>query len=57
MNKAARFVLWRFQQANRARLALYPHLTQATDTGNIRIVFAAVKETVLQLNLKDAGIL
>jgi guanine nucleotide-binding protein subunit alpha len=32
-------------------------LTQATDTGNIRLVFAAVKETVLQNALKDSGIL
>ena len=32
-------------------------LTQATDTGNIRLVFAAVKETILQNALKDSGIL
>jgi guanine nucleotide-binding protein subunit alpha len=32
-------------------------LTQATDTGNIRLVFAAVKETILQNALRDSGIL
>ena len=32
-------------------------LTQATDTGNIRLVFGAVKETILQNALKDSGIL
>lgn len=32
-------------------------LTQATDTSNIRLVFAAVKETILQNALKDYGIL
>jgi guanine nucleotide-binding protein subunit alpha len=32
-------------------------LTQATDTKNIRLVFAAVKETILQNALKDSGIL
>jgi guanine nucleotide-binding protein subunit alpha len=32
-------------------------LTQATDTTNIRLVFAAVKETILQNALKDSGIL
>ena len=32
-------------------------VTQATDTGNIRLVFAAVKETILQNALKDSGIL
>ncbi|KAJ9636726.1 Guanine nucleotide-binding protein alpha-2 subunit [Coniosporium tulheliwenetii] len=33
------------------------NLTQATDTSNIRLVFAAVKETILQNALKDSGIL
>lgn len=32
-------------------------LTQATDTSNIRLVFAAVKETILQNALRDSGIL
>lgn len=44
VNKAAKYILWRFTQTNRARLSIYPHLTQATDTSNIRLVFAAVKE-------------
>ncbi|KAG6826031.1 guanine nucleotide-binding protein subunit alpha [Tricholoma furcatifolium] len=57
INKAAKYILWRFMQANRARLNVYPHLTQATDTQNIRVVFAAVKETILQNALKDSGIL
>lgn len=35
----------------------YISLTQATDTSNIRLVFAAVKETILQNALKDSGIL
>lgn len=57
VNKAARYILWRFMQANKARLSVYPHLTQATDTSNVRLVFAAVKETILQNALKDSGIL
>jgi hypothetical protein len=32
-------------------------LTQATDTNNIRLVFTAVKETLLQNALKDSGVL
>ena len=32
-------------------------LTRATDTTNIRLVFAAVKETILQSALNDSGIL
>ena len=74
INKAAKYILWKFMQANRARLSVYPQyvrflhpltsfdnimvsLTQATDTTNIRLVFAAVKETILQNALKDSGIL
>jgi guanine nucleotide-binding protein subunit alpha len=38
-------------------LTVLHSLTQATDTGNIRLVFAAVKETILQNALKDSGIL
>ncbi|CAN6629453.1 guanine nucleotide-binding protein alpha-2 subunit [Trichomonascus vanleenenianus] len=57
INKAAKYILWRFTRLNRAGLHIYPHLTQATDTSNIRLVFAAVKETILQNSLKDSGIL
>ncbi|KAH7053820.1 guanine nucleotide-binding protein alpha-3 subunit [Linnemannia elongata] len=57
ISKAAKYILWRFTQTNRARLHIYPHMTQATDTLNIRLVFAAVKETILQNALKDSGIL
>ncbi|CAG8490427.1 5122_t:CDS:2 [Diversispora eburnea] len=35
INKAAKYILWRFTQTNRARLNIYPHLTQATDTSNV----------------------
>ncbi|GAA5904351.1 hypothetical protein JCM6882_003203 [Rhodosporidiobolus microsporus] len=57
VNKGAKYILWRFTQLNRARLSIYPHLTQATDTSNIRLVFAAVKETILSNALRDSGIL
>lgn len=57
INKAAKYILWRFMQSNRARLSVYPHLTQATDTTNVRLVFAAVKETIMQNSLRDSGIL
>ncbi|KAJ7029900.1 G-protein alpha subunit-domain-containing protein [Mycena alexandri] len=58
LNRAAKFILWRFLQENRARLSVYPHLTQATnDTKSLRLIFAAVKETILQNALKDSRIL
>uniref|UniRef100_A0A672ZZJ5 Guanine nucleotide-binding protein subunit alpha n=1 Tax=Sphaeramia orbicularis TaxID=375764 RepID=A0A672ZZJ5_9TELE len=40
-------------QAGRDDKIIYSHFTCATDTENIRFVFAAVKDTILQLNLKE----
>ncbi|KAF9072627.1 heterotrimeric G-protein alpha subunit, GPA3-like protein [Rhodocollybia butyracea] len=57
VNKAAKYILWKFMQANRARLSVYPHLTQLTDISTIHLAFAGVKETILQNALKDSGIL
>ncbi|GAV48664.1 hypothetical protein ZYGR_0N00680 [Zygosaccharomyces rouxii] len=57
INKAAKYILWRFVQLNRANLSIYPHVTQATDTSNIKLVFAAIKETILENSLKDSGVL
>lgn len=57
INKAAKYILWRFTQVNRSGLNIYPHVTQATDTSNIQLVMAAVKETLLENSLRDTGIL
>jgi guanine nucleotide-binding protein G(i) subunit alpha len=57
VNKAVKYILWKFTQKNHSGLNIYPHLTQATDTSNIRLVLAAVKETLLQNALWDSGIL
>ena len=57
VNKAAKYILWRFMQVNHSKLCIYPHITQATDTTNIRLVFAAVKETILQNSLRETGFL
>lgn len=57
INKAAKYILWRFVQLNRANINIYPHVTQATDTSNISLVFAAIKETILENSLKDSGVL
>ncbi|KAJ6455148.1 G-protein alpha subunit [Mycena sanguinolenta] len=57
INKASKFILWRFMQKNHARLSVYPHLICTNDTESVRLVFAAVKETILQNAIKDSGIL
>lgn len=57
INKATKYILWRFVQLNRANLNIYPHVTQATDTSNVKLVFAAIKESILENSLKDTGML
>ncbi|TID16308.1 hypothetical protein CANINC_004210 [Pichia inconspicua] len=57
VNKAVKYILWRFKQLNRANLNLVPYVTQATDTDNIRLAFAIVRETVLHNNLLDSGLI
>jgi guanine nucleotide-binding protein subunit alpha len=55
VNKAAKYILWRFNQVNRANLNLYPHLVEPADTSNIRLVFAAIKETIIQNAIADSN--
>ncbi|KAK6462255.1 guanine nucleotide binding protein, alpha subunit [Scheffersomyces coipomensis] len=57
VNKAAKYILWRFNQVNRSGLNIYPHVTQATDTSNIVVVMANVREAILNNSLSDIGIL
>ena len=51
VNRAAKYLLWRFNQVNRAQLKLYSHLVEPGDTTAIHLVFAAVKETLLTNSL------
>ncbi|KAJ7592439.1 guanine nucleotide binding protein, alpha subunit [Mycena floridula] len=57
VTKAVRYIMWKFMQANRARLSVYPHITDITDCSRVKVVSAAVKETILQNALKDSGVL
>jgi len=52
VNNAAKYILRRFNEVNRAHLNIYPHLTDVNDTSNIRLVFAAIKETILYNSLR-----
>ena len=52
LNKAVKYILYRFQQVNRSGLKIYPHVTCATDTSNIKLVMGAVKATILENSLK-----
>ncbi|CEP19171.1 hypothetical protein [Parasitella parasitica] len=40
LGNAIKYILWRFNQMNRAKLNIYPHLTQATDTDKASWLYA-----------------
>ncbi|KIM79187.1 hypothetical protein PILCRDRAFT_74565, partial [Piloderma croceum F 1598] len=52
-----KYFSWHFMQANYAWLTIYPHLTQETNSTIVRLAFATVKETILQITLKDLEML
>lgn len=49
---AGDFILQLYKDQNSDK-DIYAHFTCATDTENIRFVFAAVKDTILKLNLEE----
>jgi len=57
-NKASQYIQERFlaQNENPSKI-VYPHITCATDTGNITVVFNAVKDIILRKALDSAGII
>lgn len=57
VNNAVKYILWRFTQTNRSNLSIFPHVTEATDTSNIQIVFTAVESAIFDNSLKDSGLL
>eukprot|EP00128_Syssomonas_multiformis_P017470 Colp12_sorted_trinity150504_noHs@4119 len=58
IDSAKEFILDMFVKLNRNESKpLYPHFTCATDTENIRFVSIAVKDTILQHNLRDYGLM
>ena len=56
---AADYITQRFAELNRSpdKKTVYPHLTCATDTDNIRFVWAAVNDIVTRTALRRAGLM
>jgi len=55
--KASDFMQEQFESKNRNKdKRIYSHVTCATDTGNIRAVFDAVKDIVIKKSLQAAGL-
>ncbi|KAJ3438515.1 guanine nucleotide-binding protein g(o) subunit alpha [Anaeramoeba flamelloides] len=55
---ASEFIKDKFISLNKNKeKEIYPHFTCATDTDNIKFVFSAVKDIILQNNIKDIGMI
>jgi len=54
---AAKFIQDEFVGLNRdtTKKQVYPHITCATDTGNIKVVFQATKEIIINQSLEESG--
>ncbi|KAF4072911.1 hypothetical protein AMELA_G00252910 [Ameiurus melas] len=56
-NEAMKFIRNMFEAQNsEACKRLYSHFTCATDTENIRLIFSAVKDTIMRIHLDDFGL-
>eukprot|EP00735_Rhodelphis_limneticus_P003062 TRINITY_DN1426_c0_g1::TRINITY_DN1426_c0_g1_i1::g.27193::m.27193 TRINITY_DN1426_c0_g1::TRINITY_DN1426_c0_g1_i1::g.27193 ORF type:complete len:352 (+),score=132.92,sp/P16894/GPA1_DICDI/54.34/3e-136,G-alpha/PF00503.15/1.1e-129,Arf/PF00025.16/0.28,Arf/PF00025.16/4.1e-11,Miro/PF08477.8/18,Miro/PF08477.8/1.9,Miro/PF08477.8/2.4e+02,Gtr1_RagA/PF04670.7/3.1,Gtr1_RagA/PF04670.7/0.3,AAA_29/PF13555.1/0.024 TRINITY_DN1426_c0_g1_i1:116-1171(+) len=57
-DSASKFIIEKFKELNKNdKKQVYPHLTCATDTQNIRFVFNAVKDIILHNNLNASGLM
>jgi len=56
---ATKFVTKKFLALNKSakRTTIYPHITCATDTKNVRFVWAAINDIVARTALKSAGLM
>jgi len=58
-NAAAEYIQRKFVALNRnpTQKQIYPHVTCATDTQNIRVIFKAVKELIIQQAFAQSGLI
>ncbi|OBA28228.1 guanine nucleotide binding protein, alpha subunit, partial [Hanseniaspora valbyensis NRRL Y-1626] len=52
---SVKHILGLLKERNRSNLVLYPHITQATDSSNIELVFTAMAEVVMENRIKKSG--
>jgi guanine nucleotide-binding protein G(i) subunit alpha len=50
VNRAAKYILWRFSQVNRAHLDIYPHLVQSGDVSNLLYISAAIRRPFFRIH-------
>ncbi|KAL6463677.1 hypothetical protein MHYP_G00280680 [Metynnis hypsauchen] len=50
---AMKFILKMYEEQNTERKRMYSHFTCATDTENIRLIFSAVKDTIMRIHFEE----
>jgi hypothetical protein len=57
LEAGVQYFLDKFMSKNKSgsERKIYHHVTCATDTGNVRVVFDSCKDTVLRQNIKNSG--
>ncbi|XP_066513995.1 guanine nucleotide-binding protein subunit alpha-14-like [Hoplias malabaricus] len=50
---AMKFILKMYEDQNSERRRMYSHFTCATDTENIRLIFSAVKDTIMRIHFSE----
>jgi guanine nucleotide-binding protein G(i) subunit alpha len=48
INRATKYILWRFNQVNCAHMNLYPHLVGTNNETSLQLIWAAIKETIIR---------
>ncbi|KAL7834802.1 hypothetical protein SRHO_G00290490 [Serrasalmus rhombeus] len=52
-DNAMKFILKMYEEQNTERKRMYSHFTCATDTENIRLIFSAVKDTIMRIHFEE----
>jgi len=55
-NECAQYIQQLFENQNKQKKQVYTHLTCATATDNIKMVFNAIKDIIIRAGLKDIGL-
>jgi len=55
-DEVSQYIQQMFLERNQTDKVIYPHMTCATDTSHVEVVFGACKTTILQSNLQKLGI-
>jgi len=53
---ASDFIRNQFQSQSEGKRTVYTHVTVATDSSNIQLVFTAVRQMLMERNVKDTGL-